>query len=254
MKMKNAVVSTILVAICTLAVSPFEAVAQGQPLQQDGPTSTSVCSFTFSAGSGNTFLKFCVTINGNVTQLETPAGQEFISKGGFSEGYAICDQTSGGKYYDYADFGDSGNWRAAKTVSQSATSVKISRTTSDGLWTLVQTFSLDATTAAAKIVMALKNNATGARLASLIRYADIDVGDGPLPLDNFASSYNSAWGFSFTLRSNGDSGNGLMLKTIGNTPLHSSSPRAMLFRSIQAASDRLHGHFANVAASCRAVH
>jgi hypothetical protein len=27
-------------------------------------------------------------------------------------------------------------------------------------------------------------------------------------------------------------------------------PRAMLFRSIQAASDRLHGHFANVAASC----
>ena len=36
-------------------------------------------------------------------------------------------------------------------------------------------------------------------------------------------------------------------------PLSLNLPRAMLFRSIQAASDRLHRHFANVAASCRAV-
>ncbi len=215
-----------------LASSPFTALVQDQPVHNAGPEpdSTSVCSYTFSSGSGNTFLKFCVTVNGNVTQLETPAGQEFIRKGGFSEGYAVCDQTSGGRYYDYADWGDSGNWQAPTTVSQSAKSVKIARTTSDGLWTLSQTFSLDAATPAAKIVMALKNNATGARLASLIRYSDIDVGDGALPRDNFASSHNGAWGFSnmaFNDPLGGDPnmGNGLMLKNTGNTPLFAIKAR-----------------------------
>src|ERR1700733_2753367 len=74
----------------------------------------------FTSGSGQTFLKFCVTVNGNITQLQSPAGYEHIREGRYQEGYAICDfgTTSGveTKYFDYADGGDSGNWQAPVTT------------------------------------------------------------------------------------------------------------------------------------------
>lgn len=193
-----------------LASSPFSASVQGQPIHNESPDWTSACSYTFSSGSGNTFLKFCVTANGNVTQLETPAGQEFIAKGGFSEGYGLCG--GGVAYFDYADWGDSGNWQAPKTLSQSATTVKIARMTNDGTWTLTQTFSLDSKTPAVKIVMALKNNSPADHHVYLHRYADIDVGAGPLPHDNFDSTTTSAWGYGWAP----DLANryGLMLKSV----------------------------------------
>jgi hypothetical protein len=206
--LKRVALATVLTS-CSIA-----AVAQGQPVHKDSPDSTSACSYTFSSGSGNTFLKFCVTANGNITQLETPAGQEFIAKGGFSEGYGVCDNALLARYYDYADWGDSGNWQPPKTLSQSLTSVKIARTTSDGIWTLTQTFSLDSKTPSVKIVMALKNNTPAGRNVYFLRYSDIDVGDGALPHDNFAASLNSAWGWSF----DPGYGNGLMLKSRAGSP------------------------------------
>jgi len=33
---------------------------------------TSACSYNFTSGTNNTFLKYCVTVNGNVPQLMTP--------------------------------------------------------------------------------------------------------------------------------------------------------------------------------------
>src|SRR5712692_10533059 len=80
-----------------------------------GVNATSTCSFTFTSGVNNTFLKYCVTVNGNITQLETPLGHEHIAVGAFGEGYGVCDTTTGIGYDDYADFGDSGNWGAPVT-------------------------------------------------------------------------------------------------------------------------------------------
>jgi len=68
----------------------------------------------------------------------TPFNREHIAVGAAGEGYGVCDNTGAVAYFDYADYGDSGNWGAPTLVSQTATSVKIARTTSDGVWTLTQ--------------------------------------------------------------------------------------------------------------------
>ena len=55
-------------------------------------------------------------------------------------------------------------------VSQTATSVKIARTTTDGNWTLTQTFTAEETIPpAVRVTMALHNNTTVAHVAYLVR-------------------------------------------------------------------------------------
>src|ERR1700683_3966624 len=114
----------------------MEQVAREAKLQYVGaasPDSTTTCSFNFTTGTGNKFMKYCVTANGNIVQFESPSGHEYINTGTIGEGYAFCDYDSSTQYYDYAGYGDSGNWKAPVTVSSSATNVKISRTTTDGI-------------------------------------------------------------------------------------------------------------------------
>jgi hypothetical protein len=36
-------------------------------------------------------LQFCVTVNGNITEFQSPVGFEHIREGSFGEGYGICD-------------------------------------------------------------------------------------------------------------------------------------------------------------------
>lgn len=155
------------------------------------PLSTTNCSFTFTSGANNTFLQYCVTANGNIVQLETPLGHPQVSSDG-GEGYGVCDQNTGVAYYDYAGNGDSGNWGPATVVSHNATSVKIARTTSDGLWTLTQTITQVGGTSSVKIAMALKNNSATLKSALLMRYANLDA-DGVV-LNNLDGTINSAYG------------------------------------------------------------
>ncbi len=190
----------------TAALSQRSA-AQAAP---HSPFATSACSFTFTSGAKNTFLKFCVTVNGNITQIQTPLGQEHIAIGSFGEGYGICDASADIAYFDYADFGDSGNWGPSTVVSHNATSVKIARSTSDGIWTLTQTITQVAGTSSIKVVMALKNNTAIAKTAFLIRYADVDA-DGVFN-NNFDGTQNSAFGWN-SISSGGPFG--LMLQNIG---------------------------------------
>ena len=178
---------------------------------QVGRNATSTCAFTLTSGTKNTYLKYCVTVNGNITQLETPLGQEHIAVGGFGEGYGVCDATGGTvAYYDYADFGDSGNWGAPVTTHPTATVVKVVRSTADGIWTLTQTITQVPGSASVKIAMALKNNTAVARRAFIVRYADVDANSAFL--NNFDSTINSSWGnnslFSY----------GLQLQNVGNPP------------------------------------
>jgi hypothetical protein len=177
------------------------------------PFATSTCSFTFTSGANNTYLKYCVTVNGNITQLETPLGREHIAAGAFGEGYGICDTSSAVAYDDYADFGDSGNWGPSTTVSHNATSVKIARSTSDGIWTLTQTITQVAGTSSVKVAMMLKNNTAVARTAYLLRYADVDA-DGVF-LNSLDGTINSAFGWNSI---GTGSPYGLMLQTVGTSP------------------------------------
>jgi hypothetical protein len=140
------------------------------------PSATSTCAFNFTSGQGDTLLTFCVTVNGNIAQLETPQSVEYIALAPVGEGYGICDLDSNAAYFDYADFGDSGNWGPPALLKQSTSSVQIARTTSDGIWTLTQIITqLPGTVPSVKVAMTLKNNSKVGRSALLIRYADVDA-------------------------------------------------------------------------------
>jgi hypothetical protein len=191
--------------------------------KKDGvsPDATDFCTYTFTSGSGTTYLKFCVTVNGNLAEFQSPAGVEQLDQGGSYEGYGICDPANDNtEYWDYGGGGDSGNWGAPTTVSHTATEVKIERTTSDGAWTLTQTItSVAGTNPYAKVAMALKNNSAATKSAALLRFA------GPVPdnggsTGNYAEYYDgsqdSAWGYTPIGSTNGAGHYGLMLQNVGN--------------------------------------
>jgi hypothetical protein len=193
---------------------------QGLP-KNDGasPDATNTCTSTFTSGSGTTYLKFCVTVNGNITQFESPAGIEQISQGGSFEGYGICDAVTNFGYYDYA-YEDSGNWAAPTTVSHTATEVKIERTTSDGAWTLTQTItSVAGTNPYAKVAMALKNNSDATKPVALLRYA-APFPDNANSTGTYAEYYDgtqdSAWGYTPIGSTSGAGHYGLMIQNVGN--------------------------------------
>jgi hypothetical protein len=174
---------------------------------------TSACSYNFTSGTNNTYLRFCVTVNGNIPQLMTPFNREHIAVGPAGEGYGVCDNTGAAAYFDYADYGDSGNWGAPALVSQTPTSVKIARTTSDGVWTLTQTITQAASTQSVRVIMALKNNTAAARSIFLMRFADVDVSG--TTSNNFDATANSAFGWNSAFSSTPDYG--LMVQNAGNT-------------------------------------
>lgn len=195
-----------LVALLMLLGSP--SFAQAQQGQQ-ATAATTACSYNFSANSGYKLLRFCVTINGNITRLETgAAGYDLIQAADQSEGYGVCNESPAQAYWDYASHGDSGNWGPPTTLSTTAKTVKIARNTSDGHWTLTQTFMLDKATPAVKLVIALTNNTSVVRRAYLVRAAGIVVAGG-----HFDATNNSAFGWQST---DGNlHGYGLMLSNVG---------------------------------------
>ena len=205
------VFTTFVFCSAAFAGNPPAPGATGQAPVSTAATST--CSFTFTSATNNTFLQFCVTANGNITQLATPFAREHIAVGTIGEGYGICDNTTTTGYFDYADFGDSGNWEPATVTSVNSSSVKIQRTTSDGVFTLTQTISQPENTQAVRVQMALKNNSSTDRSIFFMRYADVDVSG--TSSNNFNATANSAFGWD----SSGSSTPpfGLMLQNVGNT-------------------------------------
>jgi len=193
------------------AVNPEREAAALQAQQQAAQNAvktdaTTDCAYTFTSGTGLTYMQYCVTVNGNISAFQSPSGVEYINVGQVGEGYGVCDETNNIGYYDYA-YTDSGNWDAPKLISHTATAVKISRTTSDGNWTLTQTITSVPATPAAKITMALKNNTGGERYVSIIRWADVDANS--TELNNMDGTYGgSAFG-------NTEEGYGLMLQNVG---------------------------------------
>jgi hypothetical protein len=173
---------------------------------------TQQCSYTFTSGANNTYLKYCVTVNGNIPQIESPLGERL--QFGW-EGYGLCNESPAAEYHDYGNE-DTGNWNPPTLVSLTTTAVKIARTTSDGNWTLTQTITQVPSTASIRIAMALHNNTSTSRVAYLVRY------DAPGPAGGggylFASATrNSAfewWASSL----NQPNEFGIALQTVGTSP------------------------------------
>lgn len=166
--------SLLLFVVLTLSAL---AVAQHNQPMRDGTTSTTTCTHTFGSGTGANATQFCVTDNGNITQFSRPANIEYINNGFAGEGYGVCDYDRGVAYYDYAGDGDTG-WGPPTLLSSNP--VKISRTTTDGNFTLTQTIAnVNASNrgpGAATVTMALINNSGSDRQnVYIMRYANIDI-------------------------------------------------------------------------------
>ncbi len=97
--MKKSVLAIMALALCTLsfAEAPSTATINPQPetaaveVATGNPNIIDQCAFTFSSGHDESFLKYCVTVNGNIIQLETPHGHEhllFAANGGWAKGMA----------------------------------------------------------------------------------------------------------------------------------------------------------------------
>jgi hypothetical protein len=179
-----------------------KAVVQGQP-------DSSTCSYNFTSGANNTFLSYCVSVDGNILQVETPLNHPQIF---FAEGYGLCNESPIVAYYDYANSGNSASWASSSLLSQTATRVKIARTTADGIWTLTQTITLDKASPGIKIAMALKNNTAAARVAYLVRYGDVDADDVH---DNFSATTDGAFGWTSSFPFGANNGSGLELRNVG---------------------------------------
>jgi hypothetical protein len=185
--------------------------AAQNPATQAEPA-TNLCSFNFTSGSSNTYLSYCVTQNGNILYITTPVGRGQSST---DEGYGWCDTSSATSYFDYGPrFGESGNWNPAVVVSQTATVVKIARTTSDGLWTLTQTIAQLASTSSAKVAMTLKNNSSEAKEAHIVRYVYATPDD--VIFANYDGTQNSA--FTWNSIGSGTHPFGLVLQNVGTSP------------------------------------
>ena len=186
---------TLLVAVFTFSTLAFGQQARQPQAAMDAPATTA-CSFSYSSGPLTTFTRYCLSENGNIVQLDSPSGFEFINNGGLMEGYGICDVNPNGSYYDYASI-DSANWGATVVTAPNATTRQFVRTTSDGLWQLTQTIQQIKATASSpgsvKITMALKNLSSISRNVTLLRIANVNA--GPVATnDEFVSSFNSAFG------------------------------------------------------------
>jgi hypothetical protein len=151
------------------------------------------CTHLFTSGksNSNTFLQYCVADDGLITSIQAPFGHFHLGAQG--EGYSFCQESPATEYHDYAA-GDSGNWNPAQVVSVSGSSIKISHSTADGNWTLVQTISKVPLTGSIKVVMALTNNQSVAKVAYLVRYANVNP-DGAAAHYVTGASLQSAFGW-----------------------------------------------------------
>jgi len=194
--MKNILILLVAFSISAFAQSFPNALAQQS--QKDGQAvllSTITCQSIFLSGSGNSYLNFCVTQNGNISTLESPQTFSQIYLG--AEGYGICDTTTGKVgYNDWGRYGDSGNWLDPSIVQPNGVNtfpLTITRTTSDGVWSLKQVFSRNTTTPSVKVTMTLRNNSAVPRVVYLERFADVDA-DGAPGSNRFDGDKNASWG------------------------------------------------------------
>jgi hypothetical protein len=226
---------------------PF-AMGQQAPLGKDdagimsasGPTQ---CTYQFVVNNKkHNYLYYCLTTAGTIAGLGTADVNNFVlAVLSGSEGYGICTESPATAYWDYGSDGNSGNWKAPVLLNQTKTSVQISRTTADDVWTLTQTFTLDLKTPAVKIAMTLKNNASKPLVAYLVRYGNYDPNDlAHLTIGNVDATAQSALGWTST--TGAIDGAGLILQNVDkpvfsyfngfaqNTP-HGPNPCAFAFNS-----------------------
>ena len=154
--------------------------------QPPEPLSTEMFSCWIS-GSGDNYMKACVSKHGNLTSFQSPAGREHIRVGKVIEGYTLCwnENNPSGALHEYIDLGDEEDgWQEPYNIHQpngkNTLPLTIYRKSTDGLLELEQKFARDSAELDLTITMTIYNRSNRTMLgARLFRTADFDVSGTP---------------------------------------------------------------------------
>jgi hypothetical protein len=150
----------------------------------------------FTSGGGVTFLKICITDNGNISWFESPAGKVHLQN---REGYAVCSGGVGGPSSVIHGFDASvaANGWGTPTIAQpngaGTFPLIITRKSLDGVIQLKQTFTLNAGERGIDVKMDVQNM-TAMYLFSVYmsRYFDGDIDSATKNVYDF--THDSVWG------------------------------------------------------------
>ncbi|KAA1418976.1 hypothetical protein F0U44_10950 [Nocardioides humilatus] len=155
----------------------------GGGTDQGGPSidSGGACSSTHTFSSGSTLFETCFTSDGNMVEFKVGVVGggpfELIRSGAFVEGYALCSTAGGVSGFDASVLGETGfnDPTIAQPGGANTFPLTITRTTTDGRFSLKQKFSASASRIVT-ITMSVTNT-SGGDLAGvkLSRLGDIDL-------------------------------------------------------------------------------
>jgi hypothetical protein len=206
--LRNSTLFALICAFSTLALAQ----PQSQPdVNKEPPPPSTVCAYPYSSGSQLTETQYCLSVNGNIVQFSRPANAEYIRKGAIIEGYGVCDLTDSQSYQSYYDYAakNSGNWEETTGSAPKPTTRTFVRTTSDGVWQLTESILQGKASASRpgtiQVTMSLKNLSGTRRYVTLVRLADVNLGQ-QFDNDIFASTPETAsvqdsfqdWGLAVT--------------------------------------------------------
>ena len=156
--------------------------AQEQP-STDGPVDPATMNATYTLCNTANF-RCAISESGNLSRLETPAGQEHIFVGTPAEGYAVCQPAN--TYADFGSFtGASVGWGAPSCIAGpcgggAGSSVTIRRISTDGRWQVDQKWTRDSAERDVTVQMTLVNRTAVAQAGvQILRYADTEVSNTP---------------------------------------------------------------------------
>jgi hypothetical protein len=149
------------------------------------PQSTG-CLKTFT-NPGPPSLSVCVSGNGNINQITYKARGTPVTHIGPSEGYCLKDLNTGTTYHDTGPV--EGGWGSA-AFSATATTMAVTRTTTDGRFTLTQNIAFKYGSRMVVISNVLKNNDTTSHGVTFDRVFDGDI-DGTSANDIYETTGTS---------------------------------------------------------------
>jgi hypothetical protein len=182
-------------AVGVHAQSPNQKAADGP-----APLGYNCTGGTFNSGAGANTFNTCISDTGNVVVFNNGGG-EVINLGTVMEGYVVCADS--GNYYD--TIVAASGWGTPTISTPGVLPITITRSTTDGKFSLKQTFAKDNTEHDLTITMSLKATGGARTNVRLMRAVDADVDENLSGsfVDLFDRSVDSVWarqshGFSLT--------------------------------------------------------
>ncbi|HEX8068344.1 MAG TPA: hypothetical protein VF546_00230, partial [Pyrinomonadaceae bacterium] len=191
--MKSPLKIRLALLIACLLLMPAFAAAQSQqrPVPQTNSPESQSCYSTHSFGSGLNKFSFCISGNGTLINLVSPAGYKQL---GISEGYVLCSAQGVHVYDSGSDSFGFDRLERYQPHGPNTFPLIMDGLTADRKFELIQTFEADAEGKSVTITMRVINNSNSAvEGVKLARYFDADLSNDSAD-DIFDADADSVWG------------------------------------------------------------